>query len=155
MTVVYISGVLAHLVRKTYHFYMHSDPDSACTENAFGLHALGPRLCMYGKRVWPTYTRTPILLVRKTCSAYIYSDPNSARTQNTLYGKVRPKWNQGSQGHSRASRGRPIQFAGLGRTGGLCPRFNYFYPKFSPLEIYSGLRDISMLGVYRCWVYRS
>ena len=58
---------------------------------------------MYGKRVWSTCTRTPILLVRKTRSAYIHSDPNSAHTQNTLYGKVRPKWNQGSQGHSRAS----------------------------------------------------
>ena len=27
-------GVLDHLVRKTYHIYMHSDPNSACMKNA-------------------------------------------------------------------------------------------------------------------------
>ena len=160
--------------------------DNSRSETVSSIHRGGFWTTLYEKHTTSTCTRTPILLVRKTRSAYIHSDPNSARTQNTLYGKVRPKWNQGSQGHSRASpredgpynspasgetthrglpglskgsaaspRGRPIQpsrpwgetpHRGLPKTAvapakcaiitrGLCPRFNYFYPKFSPLEI--------------------
>ena len=79
---VYIRLVLDHLVRKTYHIYMHSDPNSACTKKsvlrtrgnsacshlALGgsgtpstkniphLHALGPQFCMYtpGIHMWTT-----------------------------------------------------------------------------------------------------
>ena len=78
---VYIRLVLDHLVRKTYHIYMHSDPNSACTKKVFcvhaeilhvhiwrwgvlehlarktpHLHALGPQFCMYtpGIHMWTT-----------------------------------------------------------------------------------------------------
>ena len=98
-------------------------------------------------------TRTPTLHVRKTRLAYMHSDPNFACTENTLglhtlgpqfctYAEhfVRESKTKMEPGLPRAQpclapRGRPIQFAGLGRTRGLCPRFNYFYPKFSALEI--------------------
>ena len=63
--------VLHHLVRKTYHIYIHSDPNSACTKNTPDLHAQLPQFCMYAKHAWPTYTIAPILHVRKTHLAYI------------------------------------------------------------------------------------
>ena len=68
---LYRLGVLDHLVRKTYHIYIHSDPNSGsgppCTKKIPHLHALGPQFCMYEKHAWPT------------CKNY----PNSACTQNT------------------------------------------------------------------------
>ena len=81
--------VLDHLVRKTYHIYIHSDPNSGsgppCTKNIPHLHTLGPQfwfwITLYEKHTTSTYTRTPILvldhLVRKTYHIYIHSDPNS------------------------------------------------------------------------------
>ena len=44
---VYRGGVLDHLVRKTYHIYMHSGPNSACTPNTFFVHTLARQFCMY------------------------------------------------------------------------------------------------------------
>ena len=41
-------GVLAQLVRKTYHIYMHSDPNSACTQNIFFVHA-----AILHVHIWP------------------------------------------------------------------------------------------------------
>ena len=63
LRVVYRGGVLDHLVRKTYHIYMHSDPNSACTENTPGLHTQLPQFCMYEKSVFRTRTREAILHV--------------------------------------------------------------------------------------------
>ena len=103
-------GVLDHLVRKTYHIYIHSDPNSGsgppCTKNIPHLHTLGPQFCMYEKHTTSTYTRTSILynssffagatavfgyhiggfwhtLHTKTYQIYIHSDPNCPCTQNT------------------------------------------------------------------------
>ena len=47
---VYRGGVLAQLVRKTYHIYMHSDPNSACTQNTFFVHA-----AILHVHIWPTH----------------------------------------------------------------------------------------------------
>ena len=49
-------GVLAQLVRKTYHIYMHSDPNSACTQNTPDLHTQLPQFCMYADHFF-SYTR--------------------------------------------------------------------------------------------------
>ena len=62
--------VLDHLVRKTYHIYIHSDPNSACTKNIPHLHTLEPQFFMYAKHAWPTYTIDPIIYVRGTRLAY-------------------------------------------------------------------------------------
>ena len=96
-----------HMYGKHFFLYTHSRGNSACTQITFFVHE-----AILHVHIW----RWGVLdhLVRKTRLAYIHSDPNSARTQNTLYGEVRPKWNQNSQGYSLAPRGRPIQFAGLG-----------------------------------------
>ncbi|KAK3743230.1 hypothetical protein RRG08_064082 [Elysia crispata] len=69
-TVVYIRLVLDHLVRKTYHIYIHLDLNSACTKNTPDLHAQLLQFCMYAKHAWPTYTIAPILYVRETRPAY-------------------------------------------------------------------------------------
>ena len=88
--VVYRLGVLAQLARKTYHIYMHSDPNSACTKNTFFVHALARQFCMYAIHIWPTVRfrfrlyRLGVLdhLVRKTYLAYIHSNPNCPCTPN-------------------------------------------------------------------------
>ena len=87
-------GVLDHLVRKTYHIYIHSDPNCPCTPNKPDLHAQLPQFCMYEKHLFRTRTREAILhvhiwrwgvldhLVRKTYHIYIHSDPNCPCTPN-------------------------------------------------------------------------
>ena len=100
---VYIRLVLDHLVRKTYHIYMHSDPNSACTKKVFCVHAAilhvhiwrwefgfeytegGFWTTLYEKHTISTCTRTPILHVRKTRLAYMQNYPNSACTQITFF----------------------------------------------------------------------
>ena len=73
---VYRGGVLAQLARKTYHIYMHSDPNSACTQNTPDLHALEPQFFMYAKHARPTYTIDPIIYVRGIRLAYTRATTN-------------------------------------------------------------------------------
>ena len=72
--VVYRGGVLEQLARKTYHIYMHSDPNSACTKKVFCVHAE-----ILHVHIW----RWGVLehLARKTYHIYMHSDPNSACTR--------------------------------------------------------------------------
>ena len=57
------TGVLDHLVRKTYHIYMHNYHNSACTQNTFFVHALARQFRMYAKHFFRTCTREAILHV--------------------------------------------------------------------------------------------
>ena len=68
--------VLDHLVRKTYHIYIHSNPNSACTKNIPHLHTLEPQFFMYAKHAWPTYTIDPIIYVRGARLAYTRATTN-------------------------------------------------------------------------------
>ena len=73
-------GVLAHLVRKTYHIYMQNYPNSACAQNTFFVHALARQFCMYADHFFRTrgnsacthlaYTRGLGLLCNK--KKYLY-----------------------------------------------------------------------------------
>ena len=87
-------GVLAHLVRKTYHIYMQNYPNSACTKNTPDLHAELLQFCMCKKHFFVNAAilhvhiwRWGVLahLVRKTYHIYMQNYPNSACTQNTFF----------------------------------------------------------------------